>query len=407
MSMLLKISWRNIWRNPQRSATMLLSIAAGLWGGVFAASIAMGLLNQRFQTGVEQEISHVQMHNPDFLTETNINHHIAQWELIRQELKQDQRVKAFTGRTIVNGMIATANLTRGVNILGVDPETEAATTRLDQNIVEGEFFGAITQNPVLIGRSLAEKTKARIGSRVVLTFQDTNNELISISGRVAGIFQTANSMYDEMHIYMLQQDLTGHLGAEGIVSQVALVLHELDQAGEFAHEYGNRHPELTVRTWAEISPQLAFYNQMGMTMFMIILAIILMALAFGLLNTMLMSVFERTRELGMLMCIGMNKKRIFSMIMLETVFLTLTGSVVGTSLAVISVKLFAQRGINMAPIGGDSLQNFGFDPVIYPVIDNNFFALLAVLVILTAVLTAIYPALKALRLMPAEAVRAG
>ena len=403
--MLLKISWRNIWRNPKRSITMVLSIAAGLWGGVFAASIAMGLLNQRFQTGVEQELSHVQMHNPQFLIETNINHHVEDWLQIKEQLNHDQRVKAFTGRTIVNGMIATANLTRGVNILGIDPATEASTTGLDQNTIDGEFFGESTQNPILIGNSLAEKMKARLGTRVVLTFQDTNNELVSISCRVSGIFQTANSMYDEMNIYMLQHDLTEHLGVEGIVNQVALVLHELDQAGDFAAEYGDMFPELTVRTWAEISPQMAFYNQMGMTMFMIILAIILMALAFGLLNTMLMAVFERTRELGMLMCIGMNKKRIFLMIMFETIFLTITGSLAGTALAVVSVNLFSERGINMAPVGGDSLQNFGFDPVIYPVIDNSFFAMLAILVILTAVLTAIYPALKALRLRPAEAVR--
>lgn len=403
--MLLKISWRNIWRNPKRSMTMVLSIAAGLWGGVFAASIAMGLLDQRFQTGVEQELSHVQIHNPQFLIETNINHHVENWLQIKEQLNNDQRVKAFTGRTIVNGMIASANLTRGVNILGIDPETEAATTRLDQNIIDGEFFGVSTQNPILIGNSLAEKMKARLGTRVVLTFQDANNDLVSISCRVSGIFQTANSMYDEMNIYMLQNDLTEHLGVEGTVSQVALVLYELDQAGELAREYGDMFPELTVRTWAEISPQMAFYNQMGMTMFMIILAIILMALAFGLLNTMLMAVFERTRELGMLMCIGMNKKRIFLMIMFETIFLTVTGSLAGTALAVVSVNLFSERGINMAPVGGDSLQNFGFDPVIYPVIDNSFFAMLAILVILTAVLTAIYPALKALRLRPAEAVR--
>ncbi|MFW5707263.1 MAG: ABC transporter permease [Bacteroidota bacterium] len=404
--MLVKISWRNIWRNRKRSVTMILAIAAGLWGGIFAASMAMGLMEQRFKTGIEQEFSHVQMHNPEFLKETHLRHHIQQWPQLREDISADSRVRAFTGRTVVNGMVASANLTRGANILGIDPENEAATTRLDQNIVEGDYFGEMTQNPMLMGKTLAEKMKARVGSRVVLTFQDVNNELVSISCRVAGIFQTANSTYDEMNIYLLQSDLTQHLGAKGIVSQVALVLNELELAGEVADEYAGKYPELTVRTWAEISPQLAFYNQMGMTMFMIILVIILLALAFGLLNTMLMAVFERTRELGMLMSIGMNKRRIFSMIMLETVFLTITGSLTGTVLALGSIGLFANKGINLAMVGGDSLKDFGFEPVIYPVIDNNFFAMLAVLVFLTAILTAVYPSLKALRLRPAEAVRA-
>ncbi len=404
--MLVKISWRNIWRNRKRSVTMVLAIAAGLWGGIFAASMAMGLMEQRFKTGIEQEFSHVQMHNPEFLKETHLRHHIQQWPQLREDISADSRIRAFSGRTVVNGMIASANLTQGANILGIDPENEAATTRLDQNIVEGDYFGEMTQIPMLMGKTLAEKMKARVGSRVVLTFQDVNNELVSISCRVAGIFQTANSTYDEMNIYLLQSDLTQHLDAEGIVSQVALVLNELERAGEVADKYAAQYPELTVRTWAEISPQLAFYNQMGMTMFMIILVIILLALAFGLLNTMLMAVFERTRELGMLMSIGMNKRRIFSMIMLETVFLTITGSLTGTVLALGSIGLFANKGINLAMVGGDSLKDFGFEPVIYPVIDNNFFAMLAVLVFLTAILTAVYPSLKALRLRPAEAVRA-
>ncbi len=406
MNMLLKISWRNIWRNGQRSITMVLAIAAGLWGGIFAASVAMGLMDQRFRTGIEQEFSHVQMHNPDFLKDAGVRHHIEPWPEIHQKLSSDSDVSAFTGRTIVNGMVTTANLTRGANIIGIHPSSEAATTRLDQNIVEGEYLDEDTQNPLLMGKSLAEKMKARVGSRVVLTFQDANNELISTAGRVTGIFQTANSMYDEMNLYILQSDLNRHVGEEDIVSEVAVLLHDLDQAGPFAEKYQEVFPSLTVRTWAELSPQLAFYNQMGMTMFIIILIIILLALAFGLLNTMLMSVFERTRELGMLMSVGMNKQRIFVMILLETIFLTLTGALAGSALAMITIGLLSDKGINLGLVGGDSLQNFGFEPVIYPMIDNSFFAILTVLVILTALLTAIYPALKALRLRPAEAVRA-
>ncbi len=406
MNMLLTISWRNIWRNGHRSITMILAIAAGLWGGIFAASIAMGLLEQRFRTGVEQEFSHVQFHNPDFLKDASIRNTIEPWPEIKGALSADNRVRAFTGRTITNGMVASANLTRGVNILGIDPSSEALTTGLDQNMVEGEFLNEDMQNALMIGHSLAERMNVRIGSRVVLTFQDAANELTSVAARVTGIFRTANSMYDEMNLYMLRSDLHQQLGEQEAVSQVAVVLHELDLAENFAREYGEKYPDLTVRTWAEISPQLAFYNQMGMTMFMIILIIILLALAFGLLNTMLMSVFERTRELGMLMSVGMNKQRIFSMIVLETIFLTLTGALAGLTLALVTVGLLSGRGIDLTIVGGDSLQNFGFDPVIYPVIDNSFFAILAVLVILTAVLTAIYPALKALRLRPAEAVRA-
>ncbi len=405
MKMLIKISWRNIWRNRQRSFTMIMAITAGLWGGLFAASIAMGLMDQRFKTGIEQEFSHVQIHDPEFLKENNPKYEIETWETIRNDLSQNEDVVAFSGRTLVNGMVASANLTRGVSILGIDPGPEAQTTSLENNLVEGEYLDEGTRNPVLIGKRLAGKMKARTGSRIVLTFQDLNNELVSVSCRVSGIYQTANTMFDESNIYVLQSDLNSHIGGEGIVNEVALLLTDHEKSAQFAERYQEKYPELTIRNWAEISPQLGFYNEMGMTMFMMILVIILLALAFGLLNTMLMSVFERVKELGMLMSIGMNKKRVFLMIVFETIFLTLSGALGGMFAGYITLLLLKNNGLNLGAVGGESLNEFGFEAIVYPQIEPSFFMLLTVLVVITAVATGIYPALKALRLRPAEAVK--
>jgi putative ABC transport system permease protein len=405
MNMLLKISWRNIWRNRQRSVIMILAITAGLWGGLFAAALAMGLIDQRFRTGIEQEFSHVQIHNPEFLKENNPKYFIDISPEIFDRLRDDQHVQAFSGRTLVNGMIATANQTKGINIMGIDPDQEAETTSLDQNLIEGNYLDETVRNPVLIGRSLAESMKAGVGSRVVLTFQDLDNELVSVACRINGIFQTANTMFDESNIYMLQSDLNELLGDENIVNQIAIVLEDYRESDSFVEGLRTVYPDLTIRTWAEISPQLSLYYQMGMTMFLIILIIILMALAFGLLNTMLMSVFERIRELGMLMSIGMSKRRVFLMIVFETIFLTITGAIVGMLVGVTTIKMVSKNGINLAPLGGDTLQDFGFEPVIYPFLDGSLIVYLTLLVILTALLTGIYPALKAIRLQPAEAVR--
>jgi putative ABC transport system permease protein len=405
MNMLIKISWRNIWRNRQRSVIMILAITAGLWGGLFAASIAMGLIDQRFRTGIEQEFSHVQIHNPEFLRDNSPKYSIDNFREIFDQLDDEMQVKAFSGRTLVNGMIATANQTKGINILGIDPDKEPATTNLDKNVIEGNFLDETMRNPVLIGKRLAESMKAGIGSRVVLTFQDLDNELVSVACRVSGIFQTANTMFDESNIYLLQSDLNELLGSENLINQIAIVLEDYRESDPFVEALKPIYPDLTIRTWAEISPQLSLYYQMGMTMFLIILIIILMALAFGLLNTMLMSVFERIRELGMLMSIGMSKKRVFLMIVFETVFLTITGALVGMLTGFATIRVVSNKGINLASVGGDTLQDFGFDPVIYPQLDGSLIIYLTVLVILTALFTGIYPALKAIRLQPAEAVK--
>ena len=407
MKILLKLSWLNIWRHPQRSLIMILAIMVGLWGAIFAASLIFGMLNQKFETSIEQHISHVQVHNPEFLQDYNVRYKIGEWERLKGFLEDDRRVIAFSERSFAGGMLGTATLTTGVNIIGVLPEKESATTSLDRHIIEGDYFAGDVRNPVLIGKSLADKVKARLNSRIVLTFQDIEGELTSASFRIAGIYRTSNPSLDERNLFVLKSDLDEYLGAGNIVNEAAIVITDHEEAADFSAGYRELFPELEIRTWAEVSPELAYMVEMSSTMFMIILIIILLALAFGLLNTMLMSVFERIRELGMLLAIGMNRKRVFGMILLETSFLTFTGAVAGVIAGSVTILLVAGSGIDLTAAGGDSMRDFGFDPVIYPYLEPGFFITLAGLVIITAMLTSVFPALKALKMNPAEAVQAG
>lgn len=405
MKTLIKISWRNIWRNPKRSLVMIIAITMGLWGGIFAASLSYGMLEQRFITSIEQHISHIQIHEPEFLKDRNVKYGISQWESLKQSLESDQQVRAFSGRTIVNGMIASANLTRGANIIGVEPGAEANTTGLEQNVIDGDYLDQTGRNPILLGFRLAEKTKSRIGSRIVLTFQNADGELVAATFRVSGIFRTANSQFDERNVYVKQSDLTAYIGEGNVINETAIVAFNNEDIDSIAQRYETGYGDLSVRMWSEIAPELLYMQEMASIMMIVILTIILFALAFGLVNTMLMSVFERVREIGMLMAVGMNKKRIFAMIMLETTFLTFLGAFGGMFAGYITIQLATRQGLDLAVVGGDALEGLGFPSVIHPYLEPSFFFVLALLVVITALLTSIFPSLKALRLNPAEAVR--
>lgn len=405
MFLIVKIAWRNIWRNPKRSLVMIVAIAVGLWGGIFVSSLSFGLLQQRFSTGIEQHISHIQIHHPGFLKDRNVIYCVEDYEHLNQILKENKQVKAFSGRSVVMGMLATANLAQGVNIIGIDPSMEARTTRLDENVMAGSYFDEEMRSPILIGKKLAEKTKARERSRIVLTFQNREGELVSGAFRVAGIFQTSNSMFDETNVYVTQEDISSYIGSMLTINEVAIITDDLEYIAPLSDRLKTQFPDLTVRNWAEISPELSYMQEMSGMMLTIILAIILFALAFGLVNTMLMSVFERIRELGMLMAVGMNKKKVFGMIFWETTFLTFMGALAGIVLGLVTIGFFSRAGLDLSKVGGDSLNDFGFDSVIYPHLDYMFFLRLAVLVFLTAIFTSIYPTMKALSLKPSEAIR--
>ncbi|MCC5931207.1 MAG: ABC transporter permease [Cyclobacteriaceae bacterium] len=405
MKILLIISWRNIWRNPKRTLVMVCAIAIGLWAALFIGGLMYGMIDQRFKTSIEQHISHIQMHHPDFLKDHAVEPGITNFQDLHNSLSKDAKIRAFSCRTLSNGMLATATLTRGIQINGIDPDEEAATTRLHERLTEGQYLNESKRNPVLVGKTLANKTRLREGSRLVLTFQNVKGELVSAAFRVAGIYQSAHTAYDEQNIYVLRSDLQEYLGAGNLIHEIALVCHDTEDIEKTHATYQETQPGLSIRTWYEISPELGFLQEFGQTMLIYILVIILMALAFGLVNTMLMSVYERIHELGMLMAVGMNKKRIFGMIMLETTFLTAIGAMAGMFSGIVTMRILHTSGLNLAAVGGDTLHEFGYPSLIYPNVENSYIFIMAVLVALTAFLTAIYPALQALKMKPVVAIR--
>ena len=387
------ISWRNVWRNKKRSLAMIMAIAVGLWGAVMTLGITNGMMAERQRTTIEQHISHIQIHNPEFLKDDNIRNHIEKPEALFTTLDAAPEVKAYSARTMVSGMLATTTLTTGVQLIGVDAAMEDQTTDIESNIIEGRYLDVEGRNLLLIGQTLADKIKAQVRSRVVLTFQDEHNEIISAAFRVCGIYRTSNTTFDERKVYLRQSDLLAQLGADYMVSEVAVVLDAMEETERLSASLRASFPELEVRSWSEVSPELGYMNEMFGVMMFIILLIILLAVAFGLVNTMLMAV-------------GMNRRKVFGMILLETSFLTLLGAAGGLLLGGITLQLIGESGINLALVGGDSMQYMGFSSVIYPTLEPSFFVTLTLMVAATALCSALIPALRVMKLKPAEAVRA-
>lgn len=405
MKTLLKISWRNVWRNKARSLVIILAIACGLWGGTFATALMTGMIEQKFNSTIRNQVSHIQVHHPEFIRENQTEFLVSGLESLETKLAGSPEVLAWSARTLSNGMIANASMTSGIEIFGIDPDQENLTTNFRESVIEGDYLETGGRNPILIGKKLADKMKISSGNRIVLTFQDIYGDITSASFRVSGIYRTSNTSNDERNVYVRQTDLLTLLGKEGLVNEVAILLHNLDDVPAFRDELKTEFAENEIRTWAEISPELNYLNQFTGLMMMILLVIILMALAFGLLNTMLMTIFERTRELGVLISVGMSKKRVFMMILLETTFLVITGSVAGSLIGAFTVNSTGKSGVDLTGFGADAFSDFGFEPIIYPSLDQSYYLYLAMLVLITAFLASVYPAFKALKLNPADAVR--
>jgi putative ABC transport system permease protein len=246
----------------------------------------------------------------------------------------------------------------------------------------------------------------REGSKIILSFLDVNNMQTGAAFRVTGIFRTNNDMFENTSLFVPIEELRTLTGMkEGTFHRAIALLDKSDRTNEITPKIRAALPEYEVLNWKEIQPDLAMIADFMEQIYGIFMGIILLALAFGIVNTMLMAVLERTKELGMLMAIGMNRRKIFSMIMLESVFLSIVGGFAGMIISGVVIGITGKTGINLVKYS-EGMEAFGYSAHLFPAIDVPFFITTTILIVLTGIFSSIYPARKALKLNPVEAIRA-
>jgi ABC-type lipoprotein release transport system permease subunit len=344
------------------------------------------------------------MHDPDFMQNQDINDTISNRLALQTSLQNSKELKSWSERSIVNAMAGSAAGNYGVRINGVDPSREKEVSSIHSLLKEGTYFELKRRNPIVIGQKLAERLKVKIRSKIVLTFLNSEGDIIAGSFRVAGIYKTASSNFDERQLYVKQDDLFRLLG-KPMVHEIAMIHHDMDSVNNFTAQLNENFPESESKSWGDLAPELGYANKMLATMLYLYISIVLLAMAFGIINTMLMAVLERKRELGMLLSVGMNKQKVFVMIMLETVLLAMIGGPAGILAAYQTINYYHKEGIDLSAFA-KGLENVDISPIVYTDLDPFYYWNIGGLVMLTALLASIYPSIKALKLKPAEAVRA-
>jgi putative ABC transport system permease protein len=470
--MIWSIAWKNIWRNKKRSLVVITSVTLGIIAGVLLVGIMEGWTGQRLHSAIYYEVSHIQIHNSEYVKNEEINLTVSNPGAITAVLDTMSEVSGWSERTKVIAMANTSWASTGVVVYGIDPEKEKQVTEIYKKIVtEGGSYPE-TGNPgdILISDKTAELLKLkqyiitdsimgelsekisgpviekletikdkryrspkdfngelktlltkkeldnygtlidnmaldyRLRNKVQITMSDTAGNPVQGVFRVCGIYKTDNTGFDQAAVFVNAGGLASLYGSEPLIHEIAVLLYNIDDVGRAEKELTSAAGSNSVMSWRELAPDAALMSDFMVLYYFIFIGIIMFALAFGIINTMLMAILERTRELGMLMAIGMNRRRVFNMIMLETFFLTAVGAVTGILFGWAFVKILGKTGIHFAE-WGEGFEAIGYASNVYPVITPEFFAFITVMVIVTAVLSSIWPARKALKLNPVEALR--
>lgn len=402
--MLWVLAWRNIWRNKKQSFVLIAAISIGVLCALFIVAFYYGMIDQRIKSVIQNEISHIQIHHPKFREDIDPKYYIQNADSVLKMIRTNPEVTAVAGRINLQGIVAATAGSSGILINGVNPVEEQILTGLDRKIIAGNYFDASQKNPVLISERLMSKLRVKENSKIVFTFQNAEGEVVSAAFKVTGVFSTNSKPYDLANVFVRLQDLQQLQGQVTEVNEIAMLLKDHNKVDELKNKLQNNFPSTKVETWMEISPEMKLLvGSFNQSMY-IYMGIILLALAFGITNTMLMSVVQRTREFGMLLAFGMKKSKVFNMVMLETFLLTLCGLPLGFLLASIAIGYTHQYGINFSK-HKDTMESFGYDLIVYPVITSGHMITLLVLVFILIFLSALGPARKALSFNPIEALR--
>lgn len=404
--MLIKIAWRNIWRNPTRSLVVIFSLVIGIWATIVILAVSDSLHAESLKEGIEYKHGHLQIHSKAYKKRQELGNTIPGAMEILGEIKKDPEVKAATARVLTAGMIASAGYSSNIEIRAVMPEEEEKTTLLKTRLTGGEYLDIDKRNPVIIGEKLAKKLKVGIGKKVVLTFESPSADLVSTTFRVAGTFTATQVREEETMVFVRLDDLTRLADMSGKANEIVVKLNDPGKLDTYIAGLRNHLPSagLAIEDWQQAAPEMAMVSDMIYQMDLIVTTIVLIVLAFGIVNTMLMVMLERFKELGILMAVGMNKLKVFSMIVFETIFLSVAGGAGGMLLGFLTIKAVYRTGINLS-LFSEGLSGWGFQEVVHPELEFRVYGIITVAVILTAVLASFYPALRALSLNPSEAIR--
>jgi ABC-type lipoprotein release transport system permease subunit len=403
--MILKIAWRNIWRNKVRSLVVIFANIIGVISIIFLLAMVYGITDSYIQNAIQKETSHIQIHDKQFPTEKEIRYFIPESESFLKNIDSISSVKNSSIRSVVSAMVSSGRVTKGLRVFGVHPDREKGVTGISNSITKGGYLSDDSKKQIIISEILAEKLKVKLRSKLVLTFQNIDNEIVSNAFRVNGIFRSGNALYDENTAFINISAMNELLGKDGIGHEAIIYLKEINQLDTTIIQLKSQFPELLVQSYKEIAPELdLFASQIGMVS-IIYISIFMLALIFGIINTMLMAVLERVRELGMLMAIGMNKFKVFIMIVVETIMLGMLGTPIGLFISFLIVEYYGKHGLNLFFYSQKSMEQFGMSSYVYLKLNNNDYLILAISVFITSLLASIYPAIKAIRLKPTEAIR--
>jgi ABC-type lipoprotein release transport system permease subunit len=402
----IKIAWRNILRNRNRSLITISAVGFGLGALIFIWSFVEGAHKQMVENYTSLLTSHIQIHEKGYHAKPKIESTLPHPEKLIQKIQTNPSIKALSPRIRAEGLLSSTDSSAGVLVLGIDTTREPLVSRLHKSIKEGQLIDNAKPRDVVLGKLLANTLDVGLGNKVVLMSQALDGSVAAGAFYIKGLLETGTEEIDRAVMlihYTYAQELFNMFDQ---ASEIAIRVVEADQNTSVAKDIAAAldYDFLEILPWQETSKSFQQWIEFDNGFIWMIVVVLMIVVAIGILNTVLMGVLERTREFGVLLALGTKPKEIIQMVAWESFFLGSIGSLAGLGIGLLLTNYFQMVGIDLT-IFTKALNSFYIDAVIYPVSNPTHIGISTALVLSTSIVVCIYPALRAAHLKPIEAIR--
>lgn len=401
------LAWRNVWRNPRRSTLTILAVLFAAALLIFMLSFQLGAYEEMIDSSVRLSTGHLQIQAPGYQDKPDIRKVVAHPEKIVELATMLPGVRSAGFRAETFALAAGSERSRGMAITGVDPVVESTLSSLPGMIREGRYLKKGDSEVAVIGSLAAQRLKINLGDECTLLGQARDGSVAAALVRIVGIYKTGIDEFDRASMQIPYTDFNTVFGMEGVVHRIIIIAEHLSDAPLLGAALKTL-PELSslsILTWDELNPGLKQGIELDLVGGVIMYAILVVVVAFSILNTFFMAIFERTREFGVLMAIGTKPIRLVKLMLLESFALTSVGLLAGIILGVSVTVYFAHSGISMGE-GAELMAQYGISSRLYPKLSAISVFIGPGLIALVTFFTALVPVMRIPRLKPVDALRA-
>ena len=403
----LKIAWRNIWRNKRRTTITVAAIAFATMITVIMRGLQLGSYDYFIRTIAGDYSGYIQIQREGYKDDPSLRKTFIYSEDIKMTIKSIREVTVYAPRLYADVLISSGENSYGGIIYGIDPEIELNFSNFHKKVKQGKFLNKDSNYEVLLGDKLFENLKIKLGDEIVILAQGFDGALWDMKFKVAGVVKLGYTELDNAVIFMNLKDAQEFLSAENRVSVIAILVSELDKIEEVKKKLSNElnQKNLVALSWEDVMVELKQSIELDNVSGILSLAFLIIIVAFGILNTMSMSVVERFNEFGISLAIGFKNQKLVIIVFLEIIFIAFIGIFLGSLLGGIFNYYLIKNPIVFTGEFASVYEEFGFEPKLISSLKPKIFINTSLTILIVSIVSSIIPLYRVYKLEPLKGIR--